>query len=193
MATCGIAIYLSDGFSGDIFKPKAPDDKISVSEGSSQESSAGENSEGEVSQPMEEELVKIPLPSEVKAGTLKAGREIPLNDNDIETKEGIDKYLNFALSSGLNTVVIDTATDQGRLIYKTLQGDFYSFGESFSPISYAVDKAHELGLYTMVIFYATPNNFGENPIPLTAFDNTVYGNILSDITNFTKTYRCDTL
>ena len=166
-------------------------EEVSAEESASEEvSEAPEASEGEEA---EEERVKIEKPSEVRAGGLKAGREFDPDSSPEEIKASIDSYIEYALSMELNSVYIDTVTEDGRLLYPSSQNESVSFPEDFSPITYAVDKAQEKGLFTILKYYAAPNNFGTAPKKIDGFGASTLDKVEEDGTYFAKNFYADAI
>ena len=141
----------------------------------------------------EKHNIKIEKPAEIKAGGLKAGREFNADAATEEIKASIDSYIEYALSMELNSIYIDTVTIDGRLLYPSSQNESVSFSEDFSPISYAVDKAQENGLFTIVKYYATANNFGSSPKRIEAFGSSTLDNVTEDASYFAKNYYADAI
>lgn len=187
----GAAVLLKGSFENP-FPSHKEEKQESVSEGSvSQETSAS----NENSAPLEEtsQRVEISLPSEIKAGGIKPGREFSVELSADEIKANIDSYIDYALETGLNSLFIDTATSDGKVIYKSSQCESIEFPDGFSPINYAVEKAQEKGLFTIVKYYATANNFTDKPQSTGDFGSDTLDKVCHDAKAFAESHGCDAI
>ncbi len=168
------------------------DKQNSVSEESvSQQPSTSDTQENPAEEALKRE--EIAMPVEIKAGGIRPGIEFSPDGSVEEIKADIDNYIVYALETGLNSIFVDTAAPDGRLIYKSSQSQSIEFPDGFSPIDYIVQKSHEKGLFTIVKYYATANNFADAPKSTGALTSDALDLVISDARSFASGYGCDAI
>ena len=182
LAIGGIAYFstgqLSDfGFS----KPVAAQPNITP------QPSQSPDGESEQSQPVE----KIALPGELRAVTIKAGREFSLSVPVEQMKEQIDDAIAKAIELTMNAVVLDPVTADGYSCYDSrFMPQATSEGE-FNPIAYATERAKEEGLTSAVVLHLTDGNIYGEATELESLDASLINKVVGNIDGFLASYQPD--
>lgn len=124
------------------------------------------------------------MPSEMRAVTIKAGREFSLDGDTEEIKSEIDLAISQALEMTMNTLVIDPVSEDGIRAYNSTTLESGSYELDFSPVSYAIETAQSKGLYTAVIYNITENVVDDQIITLAQSNNLLIDNLTSQLDEF---------
>ncbi|PWM26156.1 MAG: hypothetical protein DBX44_00995 [Oscillospiraceae bacterium] len=155
-------------------QPEQPDE--SVPEG-----------EGEASEPVE----KTQPPQELRAVTIKPGRDFSVEGDAASIREGIDQAIDQAVQLTMNGLVIDTLGSDGSVLYSSEQLPCRQWEEGFDPLSYAIEQGKANGLYVSVICYLTDGSMGETPAVLTEVNASLIDAVTADLKRFSSTYTPD--
>ena len=142
-------------------------------------------------EPPPQQIPKAEPPSELRAVTIKPGRDFPAVGSASALKAGIDQALQEAKNLTMNGIVIDTLSEDGSVIYSSQQLPCHDPSDELDPLSYAIGQAKENGFYVAVIYYLTAGSFTETPSVLKQVDAGLIDGVRADLENFGSRYTPD--
>ncbi len=134
---------------------------------------------------------KAAPPDELRAVTVKPGRDFPATGDADTLKAGIDKAIKQAKALTMNGLVIDPLADDGSVLYSSRQLPCHAPDADFDPLAYAIEQAKQNGLYVSVICYLTEGAFAETPSVLKTVDAGLIDAVQADLQSFSTRYAPD--
>ncbi len=133
---------------------------------------------------------KVTPPDELRAVTIKPGRDFLTSASQEKQQKSIDEALDAAEELKMNAVVIDTLTDEAAVFYKSVFLESTAHGE-FDPLAYALDAAKARGFYTMATYNITSTAFEDEIAPLGRATSALIDGVRSDVGSFAALYKPD--
>ena len=136
-------------------------------------------------------IEKTVVPDEVRAVTIKAGRDFKAGGDSEKLKKSIDEAIEEAKSLKMNTIVIDTLTEDGKVFYKSAFLDCTAPSDSFDPLKYAIEKAKSEDFYVFATYNITSVAFEDKISVLGKASSALIDGVRADAANFAALYQPD--
>lgn len=140
-----------------------------------------------------ETVVKTELPVEMRAATIKAGREFSLTAPVEEIKEQIDTAIAQAVELTMNTLLLDPTCSAGSACYSSVFMPNAAFPDGFNPIVYALEQAKAHNLHTAVLLNITDGNLYGEATAFTRIDAGLIDKSVSEIERFLQAFSADAI
>ncbi len=198
-AAAGIAAYLTMGDFPPISNPFSSASP-SESDGGAASLSPGEEilpvigedegeSGGESAETGAEQTAEANRPSEFRAVTLKAGVDYDAAGDEAENKALIDQALADAKEMTMNTIVIDTVTADGEVLFSS--GSLPQAEQTFDAVGYLAERARAEGFYVYATFETLGATLSGGVQPVGAVTMDRLDALESEVEAFVRTYQPD--